>query len=207
MSADTVEAAVLALADLMLQWSRAHVSADTAGAEELRNLFRLLQWSRAHVSADTGPARGIAPDDRDASMEPRSRERGYAEGAVSREWIDEASMEPRSRERGYVNPVPAVKVADPLQWSRAHVSADTRPPDLRCGGCEWLQWSRAHVSADTVIAMRWDIYRSQRLQWSRAHVSADTAAGRAGPRPERCASMEPRSRERGYHSGVVSSVS
>src|SRR5688500_376793 len=82
-------------------------------------------------------------------------------------------MEPRSRERG-------------------NVQCDQRPP---VRGSK-LQWSRAHVSAETA-RLPIGVAGTFLLQWSRAHVSAETAPGAVGGRRVSRASMEPRSRERG----------
>ena len=80
----------------LLQWGRAHVSAESARRRPPR---KKLQWGRAHVSAESSAStrtRSIG----DASMGPRSRERGKRVMRRRRRVTYGASMGPRSRERG-----------------------------------------------------------------------------------------------------------
>ena len=68
-----------------------------------------------------------------ASMGPRSRERGNARGKQENVFVVEASMGPRSRERGNDCRKCGGSGAVPLQWGRAHVSAEIR----------WDYWMRS----------------------------------------------------------------
>ncbi len=95
------------------------------------------------------------------------------------EWrVDAASMGPRSFERGNW----LAGIGDPRQAP--------------------LQWGRAHSSAE----MRWSTRlpaRSQPLQWGRAHSSAEMLLDAADLDEVRYASMGPRSFERGNGSRIA----
>ena len=108
-----------------LQWSHAQPNVETGGFRLCSSRIILLQWSHAQPNVETRPRRSSFQSRGDASMEPRSAERGNAgspgraqspsggfNGAtLSRTWKQlrellksatgsTASMEPRSAERG-----------------------------------------------------------------------------------------------------------
>ena len=132
----------------LLQCGRAHVSAETAVASAVAVQTGRLQCGRAHVSAETATRMGCGcTADVEASMWPRSRERGNSHfAAVSidatielqcgrahvsaetccsqhadRPQLAAASMWPRSRERGNV----AVATGASIACQRFNVAALT----------------------------------------------------------------------------------
>ncbi len=72
--------------------------------------------------------------DHPASMGPRSRERGGPFDRWLRDRHGWASMGPRSRERGGTTRTPPALSRWPLQWGRAHVSAEGRQHHVRIKG-------------------------------------------------------------------------
>ncbi len=84
-----------------LQWGRGHVTAERPeGAVALRGLDAALQWGRGHVTAERPARTRRRPGSSEASMGPRSCDRGEAGGVVPYAIAIVASMGPRSCDRG-----------------------------------------------------------------------------------------------------------
>ena len=157
-----------------LQWGRAHVSAEMQVRCLLARAKRALQWGRAHVSAEMVPVwRQALASVTDASMGPRSRERGNAAQRSDPAHQAMASMGPRSRERGNhaVDDVAGARVNASMgprsrergnslshlvagRAARASMGPRSRERGNRARLCgvatsiSMLQWGRAHVSAE-----------------------------------------------------------
>ncbi len=85
----------------------------------------MLQWGRARASAEIRAINAEAFKGWDASMGPRSCERGNKVGILHPDFRLAASMGPRSCERGNrVTTTSPTTQVDRLQWGRARASAE-----------------------------------------------------------------------------------
>src|SRR6266511_2196894 len=85
----------------MLQWGRGHVTAESCSILGVNATTFPLQWGRGHVTAESNVTAEQIAAKRDASMGPRSRDRGIIS------WI----WRPVRYSR--------------LQWGRGHVTAES----------------------------------------------------------------------------------
>ena len=92
-----------------------------------------------------------------------------------------------------------------LQWGRAPRSAETSGVLTLGNRAQPLQWGRAPRSAETASAAI-GLTCSSSLQWGRAPRSAETRRANEQDRALACASMGPRSEERGNVSPADSSI-
>ena len=84
-----------------LQWGRVLMNAETKLTVPWQSFIRVLQWGRVLMNAETSLAEDSHRGPRDASMGPRSHERGNVEKVREvHAFFQEASMGPRSHERG-----------------------------------------------------------------------------------------------------------
>ena len=109
-----------------LQWGRVLMNAETWPRTSLWKSKGSLQWGRVLMNAETQqlPLQRAQPVD--ASMGPRSHERGNFWFCWADAEIGTASMGPRSHERGNqirISPTPSLKWS--LQWGRVLMNAET----------------------------------------------------------------------------------
>ena len=132
-----------------------------------------LQWGRAPKSAETLLARRYQPVRRDASMGPRSEERGNTEKTLEKCVTVYASMGPRSEERGNAAALDDLGDVSPASMGpRSEERGNVALKKVACFSL-MLQWGRAPKSAETSRIAASDSPTSM-LQWGRAPKSAET---------------------------------
>jgi len=83
-----------------LQWGRDQLIAEFAVARERYPRADVLQWGRDQLIAELCFHCGFETIHREASMGPRSADRGIERAPQSKPWRSLASMGPRSADRG-----------------------------------------------------------------------------------------------------------
>ncbi len=113
-----------------LQWGRGHVTAESRSLSfaPIARAFA-LQWGRGHVTAESKKLRNGRPISREASMGPRSCDRGERQPTTPLTCLPAASMGPRSCDRGEnARSHRSGFSHTPLQWGRGHVTAERSLP-------------------------------------------------------------------------------
>ncbi len=138
-------------ASASLQWGRGHVTAESHAAirEEPRRVP--LQWGRGHVTAESHPEPHLELVEKQASMGPRSCDRGEIGAGLGAGAALVASMGPRSCDRGEAfSSSRTCSHISGLQWGRGHVTAESRNQDVESPNQHvMLQWGRGHVTAES----------------------------------------------------------
>ena len=180
-----------------LQWGRAPRSAETGRLAAGRTRAVALQWGRAPRSAETTRRSSMLMAQLEASMGPRSEERGNSVEAVGHRQRLRASMGPRSEERGNAVARPAEQPCD-AGFNGAALRGARKPHGDRRS---WLAAARFNGAALRGARKQIDSRRNPRcvgaLQWGRAPRSAETHRSQLAQASEAGASMGPRSEERG----------
>ncbi len=134
----------------MLQWGRARMSAEIHNLLLRKFLAPRLQWGRARMSAEMRQTTQRPRQFFEASMGPRSDERGNRRSRNREFGAALASMGPRSDERGNgVGGHPWHSISTWLQWGRARMSAEIQHETWHLRGRDsLLQWGRARMSAE-----------------------------------------------------------
>src|SRR5438128_4557498 len=135
---------------------------------------------------------------RQASMGPRSDNRGYDQPVVCTRHRLRASMGPRSDNRGYERLSAADDHRHLLQWVRGPITAVMfSPPCEARTTAKALQWVRGPITAVMTLSPACPASAAT-LQWVRGPITA-VMRSRRGKRGCCCgASMGPRSDNRGY---------
>ena len=211
----------------VLQWGRARGSAERRSVQVGASPWSTLQWGRARGSAESSAEANSYSLPGNASMGPRSRERGengVQAPPAARAWLQ------WGRARGS-----AESAEDRRQWERARrfngaALAGARRACRRRWPKRWwprfngaalagarreankqqlwrlvytvLQWGRARGSAERCRAHLRLLPDPGLLQWGRARGSAESNGERQIADVPSLASMGPRSRERGERATI-----
>src|SRR5690242_17266235 len=101
MNVETVQAACRWALEQRLQWSHVQMNVETSVGMAFTDPVYELQWRHVQMNVETLFAyEALDAPEADASMEPRSDERGNEADAGDGDPKGQASMEPRSDERG-----------------------------------------------------------------------------------------------------------
>ncbi len=125
------------------------MTAETGSVRQATTACTPLQWSRGLLTAETQRGNHHDRPPVQASMEPRSFDRGDITKARHHCLADRASMEPRSFDRGDAATMRHHAELARLQWSRGLLTAETRMDSCWLASDLDLQWSRGLLTAET----------------------------------------------------------
>ncbi len=158
-----------------LQWGRVRENAEGPGRPKGSASVIRLQWGRVRENAEgLHGHHPVGVRGREASMGPRSRERGRRDAGRCGLGQAMASMGPRSRERGRLFSGTCASAAGTLQWGRVRENAEGVDAQRPCVPVTALQWGRVRENAEGVGSMT-SLLVSIALQWGRVRENAEGA--------------------------------